>query len=871
MSRDFSYYAFISYSHKDEAFAKKLQHYLEHYKLPSVLCRKYPHLPKPLRPIFRDSTDLPIARIQKSILDALRSSRFLIVICSESSAKPNAEGKNWIDWEIENFIGMKPDNVENVIPILFRKDESVNTQACLPPTVKKHEILAADVFFKGEARVPSDTFATMVLLMPDVLWNRHARELRRKRVLRRLSISVAALTAALGGWFYWDYYVPHVTYYRDYIERNNIPEGLFELTDEEIAQRKHHYRFTTHQHRLRTVEYCNADGDPIEHTFIWNKERPSAMQLKYPEGLNEPSHRINNDAKGQERMKLVFSHGCIDFVQTTADGIEIAHTIAPLTPGIKSSVGKPSDIGRYVVRRQPNGPARGIIIQELYHKSRSITPTTDAAGMSGRAYELDDLGRVIGVRFLGRQSDADRPDEIVPFETASGVGGYRIAYGQEEHNRGLISSVTYTDKTGQPALNDEHWSKIVFHYDAAGKLTGQTYHKSQNTAGLVKDEDNPLWSSRYDERGNMIERVYHGKTGSPAVSEYGFTGWQAKYDEKNNETERLFYGPDGRPCMIKDGYARRTVTYDRQSNILQIAYYDVADNLCAMIEGFARVQASYDAEGNRIETSYWAADGQPAPCADGFASQTNKYDENGNLTESAYYGADGKPMAIAEGFHRKTMRYNENGDTLEYAFYGPDNRPCLNTEGIHRCATQYDTNGCVTEIAYFDADNKLCMISEGYARVKTRYNERGNEVEIAYYGTDNRPCLCHDGYALWQADYNERGYPVKESFYGADARLCLHRNGYAFRTSAYDAHGNLIEQRYFGIDGKPCMNNNGYARWIAKYDERGNIIEMAYFDTTGSPCADATGAARIRRIYDAQGNCATETRYDAAGRPLPRQ
>ena len=53
MKKDKLYYAFISYSHKDEEWAKWLQHEFEHYHLPTTLNGK-PNLPERFRPIFRD-------------------------------------------------------------------------------------------------------------------------------------------------------------------------------------------------------------------------------------------------------------------------------------------------------------------------------------------------------------------------------------------------------------------------------------------------------------------------------------------------------------------------------------------------------------------------------------------------------------------------------------------------------------------------------------------------------------------------------------------------------------------------------------------------------------------------------------------------
>ena len=56
MSDDFIYYAFISYSHKDEKWAKWLQRKLESYRLPTVIRKESGKpLPKRIAPVFLDA------------------------------------------------------------------------------------------------------------------------------------------------------------------------------------------------------------------------------------------------------------------------------------------------------------------------------------------------------------------------------------------------------------------------------------------------------------------------------------------------------------------------------------------------------------------------------------------------------------------------------------------------------------------------------------------------------------------------------------------------------------------------------------------------------------------------------------------------
>jgi hypothetical protein len=99
------YWAFISYSHIDRAWAEWLQRALERYVLPKTLVGKHSTLgpiPRRLFPVFRDEDELSSApSLGSKIESALRGSRTLIVVCS-----PAARASVWVDREIEYFANL---------------------------------------------------------------------------------------------------------------------------------------------------------------------------------------------------------------------------------------------------------------------------------------------------------------------------------------------------------------------------------------------------------------------------------------------------------------------------------------------------------------------------------------------------------------------------------------------------------------------------------------------------------------------------------------------------------------------------------------------------------------------------------------------
>jgi tetratricopeptide (TPR) repeat protein len=99
---DKRYWAFLSYSHADRAWAGWLHRALETYPVPRRLRgRPTPFGPTPRRfsPIFRDREELAAdAHLLARIQEVLRRSAYLIVLCSPAAAR-----SSWVNQEIVHF------------------------------------------------------------------------------------------------------------------------------------------------------------------------------------------------------------------------------------------------------------------------------------------------------------------------------------------------------------------------------------------------------------------------------------------------------------------------------------------------------------------------------------------------------------------------------------------------------------------------------------------------------------------------------------------------------------------------------------------------------------------------------------------------
>lgn len=195
------YYAFISYKREDEEWAKWLQHKLEHYKLPSNLNGRT-DLPKEIRPVFKDTSELNPGNLPQQIHDALEQSQHLIVICSPRSAK-----SEWVNREVETFIGMG--RTDKIIPFIIEGNafsKSPETE-CFPVALRTlpsdQEILGANINEMGRDAAAVKVVAQMFGLKFDTLWQRYERERKKRRIwIIVSSIFTAFIMSGIAFWMY---------------------------------------------------------------------------------------------------------------------------------------------------------------------------------------------------------------------------------------------------------------------------------------------------------------------------------------------------------------------------------------------------------------------------------------------------------------------------------------------------------------------------------------------------------------------------------------------------------------------------------------------------------------------------------------------
>ena len=214
----FRYWAFISYSHQDKEWGDWLHKALETYRVPRRLVGKPSRegiVPKRAFPVFRDREELPgSSSLGDNISDALRASRYLIVICSPRSAV-----SRWVNQEIKSYKAMGRE--EHVLCLIVEGEPNASAKPelglleCFPEAVRFRvnaageitdeptEPIAADARpgKDGKANAKLKLLAGVIGVAYDELKQRDKqRKIRRRVQVAAASVLVCGLMAGIFGW-----------------------------------------------------------------------------------------------------------------------------------------------------------------------------------------------------------------------------------------------------------------------------------------------------------------------------------------------------------------------------------------------------------------------------------------------------------------------------------------------------------------------------------------------------------------------------------------------------------------------------------------------------------------------------------------------
>ena len=884
-TRDYHYYAFISYNWRDAKWARWLQRRLEHYRLPSV-ARKEVGREAEIRPVFRYETDLRVAVLREELPKELEESRFLVVVCSPNSARPNVKGEHWVNDEVERFL--KLGRADRIVPVIVAGKPEEGDDSCFPPALSKANIAGIDIRKEGKGVAIQKIVARLLGLRPDILLDRWRRDLRAARRRAALALLPALVAASAFGLHRWDTTRTVSAYYADYVDRYGLPCGIFPVNPATFRNRSSTWRFDykgTYEggihapwlprcwfggrRRLVRVTHIGPTGVPVPPMRPDWEGRDMILDFSDPQSY---------DGAGTVRKILARSRGGDDFVSG---------------PVVRTSVLKDErlDDGSVVVNgrienfeRDSNVPffaasTAGTLNFELFGSLPARVP------IYRFVLKRDDSGLVT------RMTSVGGADGRTPIATHDGIGGMEMSDFDEFGRPGKVWNLsaggnkrttdakgvgaTAFDWKGGPTLrrytcySGDGETKTPGKYGVMDELY-QTDADGNVTNEVVLDpKGNRGWSlgvpfayrgtERYSRTSTVFSNGLFVSCTQFDTRDRPLVRWDMEWTEFGDRKRISFFGPDGKRVKWGEGYAVAEYVTDPLTGLVTEARYFAEDG----------TTPAYDAQGASVMTTEYDGNGSPV-CSTSRDPETGKLsdmrtgiaamflqpedgrpvkcwttDAAGRPTPSFQFGAAAPPCI--------TMQYDAIGNPTNVAGWTdadcterasipipvqtPDFTRTFSTKSV-----EYDgENRPAAEIFRDENDRTVLMIRHSYGSVGPNGIEPVPGISFsagwktqtnAIFGENDEKREqggCHSEFFI----FDDKGRPVWREYRDAEDKLTESLAfGLAAERTEFDRFGRRTSIRRFGADAK-LKPMSGRPGDVVPAGAAG--IDISYDDTTGFP------------------------------------
>lgn len=900
---DYRYFAFISYSRKDIKWAKWLQKKLQDYRLPAKLVRVHKQLPKRIYPVFRDQQDISGNILQEALQEALRQSRYLIVICS-----PNSAASKYVNDEIRYFT--KLGRQAQIIPLIvdgiaFSKEKE---QECFPKALRmlSPEPLGINIQEYGKR-------GAFLRVVSCLLQIHHDEVIRRDGVRMAVRKAAAAVAGAAlvvaGAGVLWDS-IPHAKYYNAYTTCYEVPVGLYELTKEQRAVDSDYYRITTQRGRVIRLETVNSAGKVTNPAIKESFSDYPRQEFRTFDDRGRPIEIDLYDSQGQLALRKKLSYDdqtgqiIVDYQQP--DSLWSAAVSTAVTDFWREE----NTLAESMVIRQVNNyNEQGQLLQSVFYGDTTGTPACDKQGIYGKAYTYTENGQIASITNLdhsGQPLDSEECGcmEVFEYNGSGAVNGaasysapeasqgalrYKKSY-QEDPKTGNVTSVVYLDAAGSPMLYNDSYYQRYMEYDEAGHITGERYFDTQGQPTFYMGYHEVRWV--YDENGNPISarcfdtdrnpmtvagqheiRMEYDKKGNRTLTAFfdtdrqpimpnGYHKVRIAYDSNGNKTSRRFYGTDGQP-MLYEGYHLIRSEYDDRGNMVSEHYYDTEEKATTQKIGYHCVRLEYDTGNKLISAAFFSVKGEAVASADGYHLLRYEYDGSGNVASIRYYDEQAQPM-LWNGYHEQRRQYDGQGNMISVRHFDTEGKAVL-PEGRHEIRSEHDSEGNCVAQSYYDPQGKPVASVNGYHRHGMEYDENGRLISQSYFDIKGKPVLCTEGFHCVGREYDGSGNEISRRYYGTDGEPVLY-DGYHWLQKEYDSSGNLISIRWLGTQDQPILRN-GFHEIRREYDGSGNVVSESYFGTDRQPIL-VDGYHKVKDKYDDRGNVVSQSTFGTAQEPV---
>jgi hypothetical protein len=891
MADEYRYYAFISYSSEDRAWADWFRYRLEKYHIPRRIEGFKGEPPRHFYPIFQDREHLRASSSLDEILkEALRQSRFLIVVCS-----PFAAVSKWVNQEIHYFKSLNRSDC--ILPVVVEGRPSAGPgepEACFPPELrmspetedvsserKLQSPGAADARPDQDGREHALLRIIAGLLAVDV--TAVARRERWRRLARRAWMALTG-KAWIGG-----YDRLQVDFYRTYMERWGIPEGRLPLNAE---SRSHcdSCRFERRRGKLLRVQIVGPNGRMYS-SALRTDVAATQIQFHYREN-GRLGERLFLDRFGKVLLTEEFSEDMSIVTLRHASNL----------PAWMQSQSSPESVftGADALEAQTNPLRYNTRIARMQwqydsagFRVRALTqnvfggPAVGGDGTWGASYEYDADANLSRITNLGSTG--------APSVDNHGVASVWMKY---DARRCLVEKVN-VDADGKPVIAAEGYARTLNAFDSESRCIRSEYFDPAGER-MMLPAGHSLTEFTYDTRGFMKSVSFFDVNSQLSMQKEGYALRQLEKDARGWIARMTHFDVHGAPCLNASGYTSVTFERDENDNPVHVRYFGLCGEPVAS-EGVYEIYRRFDSYGNSCYEEYRNARGELTPGKNGFAAMEHRYDSQNRVVEIRYldtlrqltipvdgcgaavrrrrysedgksiaetvFNAEGRPTPGKFGAYEACVTFSAFGLPEEVTAFGMDGVPTLNCFGFHKAIYYFNSTGHPTGIAWFGTQGEpVIQRRDNVHRLRDKYNSLGLLISETTYDVSDKPTASKNGFAEFRYRYDNRGWRIADDFFDANGQPTVNSDGVAGIRYTFDARRNIVEQVTLGVDGKSVAGKDGYALLKAVFNERNQVVAISMFDSDARPTVCAKGFHQAALRYDVRGNVVEQTWFGVDGK-----